>query len=69
MVRTTPKEVAAVFVRTAWMRFFPLSYQMTESRPWSPAGSATRVPRLSREPGTTLALDEPTFHRSMWAHA
>src|SRR5436305_2746066 len=68
MLRTGPNDVPVVFVRTAWIAFFASLYQDTHSRPWGAAASATRAPVVLREPGTTLAVEEPTFQRSMWAH-
>src|SRR5436309_15539285 len=68
MVPTAPNAVADVFVRSAWMTFLASLYQASDSRPWIVRASATRAPVVFLEPGTILGVEEPTFHRSMWAH-
>src|SRR5438552_16144590 len=68
--RMTPKLVAVVFVRTAWMTFLAPSYQTTESLPCLPAARATLGGAGALvEPGTIFAVNDPTFHRSRWEQA
>ena len=60
-----------MFVRTEWIT--PLRSlawgalnHVTAKRPPGAAVSARRALEVLVEPGTVIALEEPTFHRSMW---